>query len=78
METLKSLGFTFALEERDDGSHTVKVVDLWYNRPEPGVTAKEALTIRLRPYATYTEAREIANFINSKIFYEQVPLLELC
>ena len=78
METLKNLGFTFALEEREDGTHYVKVVDLWYNQPEQNVKPQEALTIRLRPYASYTEAREIANFINSKMFYEQVPLLELC
>lgn len=72
-----NVGFTFALEDRPDGTPYVKVIDPWYNQAEPGLQPAMSLTIKLRPYASYSEAREIANFINSRMSYGNLPLIEL-
>lgn len=69
------LGFGFTLEEREDGSPWIKVVDPWYNRAE-GRTAG-AISIRLQPYASYSEAREIANFLNGCLTSGRTPVLAL-
>lgn len=70
------LGFSFTIEQREDGSPWIKVTDPWYNRPAEEAPAK-AITLRLQPYASYTEAREIANFLNSRLFSGRTPILAL-
>lgn len=75
------LGFSFSIEEREDGTPWIKVVDPWYNRAEPKPATASgqlgAIMLRLQPYASYTEAREIANFLNSRIFSGRTPILAL-
>lgn len=68
------LGFGFTLEEREDGSPWVKVTDPWYNKAETKPAG--AITLRLQPYASYTEAREIANFLNGCLT-SRTPVLAL-
>ena len=71
------LGFSFMIEEREDGSPWIKVIDPWYNTPAPESAPAKAITLRLQPYASYTEAREIANFLNSRLFSGRTPILAL-
>ncbi len=70
------LGFGFTLEQREDGTPWIKVIDPWYNRAEDTKPAG-AITLKLQPYASYTEAREIANFLNSRLFNGSTPILAL-
>ncbi len=72
----EQLGFSFVVEEREDGTPWIKVVDPWYNRPVEEMPAR-AITLRLQPYASYSEAREIANFLNSRLFSGRTPILAL-
>lgn len=70
-----ALGFGFVVEMREDGTPWIKVTDPWYNKPEsktPGT-----VTLKLQPYASYEEAREIANFLNSRILCGTTPILSL-
>jgi hypothetical protein len=71
------LGFSFMIEEREDGTPWIKVIDPWYNRPAEETTPARAITLRLQPYASYSEAREIANFLNSRLFSGRTPILAL-
>ena len=71
------LGFGFTIEEREDGTPWIKVVDPWYNREEKAGNNPAAISLRLQPYASYTEAREIANFLNSRLFSGRTPILAL-
>ena len=70
------LGFSFTVEQREDGTPWIKIVDPWYNRATEE-TKPRAITLRLQPYASYTEAREIANFLNSRLFSGRTPILAL-
>lgn len=70
------LGFGFTVEMREDGTPWIKVVDPWYNRAED-TRSQGAITLRLQPYASYAEAREIANFLNSRLFNGSTPILAL-
>jgi hypothetical protein len=70
------LGFSFTVEQREDGTPWIKIVDPWYNRAKEEAPAR-AITLRLQPYASYTEAREIANFLNSRLFSGRTPILAL-
>ncbi len=69
------LGFGFTVEEREDGSPWIKVVDPWYNRAESKPTG--AITLKLQPYASYSEAREIANFLNNCLTSGRTPILSM-
>lgn len=74
------LGFGFTIEQREDGTPWIKVVDPWYNRADTtratGAQAG-AISLRLQPYASYAEAQEIANFLNSRLFNGSTPILGL-
>lgn len=71
------LGFGFTIEQREDGTPWIKVIDPWYNRAESAKSAAGAITLKLQPYASYSEAREIANFLNSRLFNGNTPILAL-
>jgi hypothetical protein len=72
------LGFGFVIEEKEDGTPWIKVVDPWYNRAaEEKAASGSTIALRLQPYASYTEAREIANFLNSRLFSGRTPILAL-
>lgn len=77
-QSWQNIGFTFAVQNKQDGTPFVTVTDTWHNRRAAQPAEEQTLTIRLRPYASYSEAREIANFINSRLSYGELPLIELC
>lgn len=74
---LNQMGFGFTIEEREDGTPWIKVVDPWFNRADEAKPAAGAIMLRLQPYASYSEAREIANFLNSRLFSGRTPILNL-
>lgn len=73
----EQLGFGFVVEFREDGTPWIKVTDPWFNKPEESKPATSGITLKLQPYASYTEAKEIANFLNSKILCGSTPILAL-
>jgi len=74
----EQLGFGFIVEMREDGTPWIKVTDPWFNRAEEhGAKPAAGITLKLQPYASYTEAKEIANFLNSRILCGSTPILSL-
>lgn len=72
----KQLGFVFALDESDEGVlREVKVIDRWFGqKPYQKAKPVQELTIKLRPFASYAEAYEIARYLNSRYISKLLPL----
>lgn len=77
LHSWKGVGFTFAIEMSEDGLPRVKVIDPWYNKGNDGDQPAPTLSLKLRPYTSYTEAQEIAAFINRRVQQGTMPLLEV-
>ncbi|PIZ31029.1 MAG: hypothetical protein COY40_03130 [Alphaproteobacteria bacterium CG_4_10_14_0_8_um_filter_53_9] len=75
----KQLGFVFAAEQTDTGDlKEIKVLDRWFaKRSKSEAHPFEELTIRLRPFASYEEAQEIANWLNHKLITGYSPIIDV-
>lgn len=76
----QNFGFTFAVEETEAGNiRSVRVIDRWSMTAEPNAPYKtvQTLTLQLQPFATYTEAHEIATYLNNKLHYAFTPVINV-